>query len=218
MSAFQGLLSAIHEYRDWGYNALTFSFLCAVVITVSLQLPGAWAQLRSIWVAKSTRGVDSLLPISFFGYFLASFLYGIDSGSGALLFNPVVLGPCALLIACRLWWKRGFTVGEWSGLALWLLAIVVDAVLQWKAYFYVGASIVLLIGPLKQIKTMKEKATSEGLNEKFPLYSGIACVVWVFYGLALRDPFISSLSILYGFLYWYMFRLTIRLKTVLSEI
>jgi len=205
------VLSGVQEYQQWGYNALTFGFLCTVVLTLALQLPSELAQLKTLWSATSADGVDTTLIVTMTGYFGIFLIYGADVGSGGLLFNSLMLGPWFFIILWRLWRIRGFTFGEWLVLCLWMLAVVADVILPWKAYFYMGASIVAFSGPLKQIKTMKEKGTSAGFNPRFALMWGIVCVFWIFYGLALKDLFIAGTALVFGALYVQTYRLAVRL-------
>ena len=189
------------EYRGWGWNVITISFLATIALTFGLQLPSLINQAMTIWKNRSAKGVEMLTFIAFFTYFTVFVVYAFATHSGAGMVNTsVLLIPQLFILAGIIRFNNLRTIDVFAsaaGAALLLLAIFSEN----KESSYMIASLVVFVGLLLQPIAMIKTKTSANVALSFPLSFASVCTVWTLYGVAVSDQYIAGVSFVFMFEY-----------------
>lgn len=188
------LVLSTPEYRSWGYNLATGSFLLTVALTFGLQLPGLVNQARMIWKNRSAEGVELLTFIAFFTYFAVFCVYAFATRSGAGMVNTwALLVPQIVILAGIVKYSQARWIDAVAGLAG--LCLVALAVIQTeKQLYFTIASVAVFVGLALQPIAMTRTQTSKNVAISFPLGFAFVCAVWTVYGTAIGDFYIAGAS------------------------
>ena len=189
------------EFRNFGWNALTVSFLGTVFFTI-LRAWAYWKQGRAIWRQRSGQSV----PVVNYTYLTvaaaAMFVYGVETESVALIFNGSASVLFRTSIVVGLWKFKGFSRIEKILTALFIvgLAVVISIDIDPRLLmaFLVGTVFVSLLQPF-EIWRNRDAGVDEirllvvGLvNSLFWLVYAFACDDWA---LKLINPCFTALSL-----------------------
>ncbi len=198
------------EWQNWGWNALTISFIATVAFTL-FQGWGLWKQDQTIRESRSGESV-SVLFFSYFGCVFFSFLcYGFIIKSVAAAFNGL-LGFLHVLVLVSLWRFKGFTPIEKLLAAAFPLAIVAMVTVPWK-----NALLLLLMGgsllPMAhQPWEMWRNKSAGAVDIRFIAIFMASTVFWTIYGFAIDNwvleiinPSALTILVITSF-FWFKYR------------
>ena len=200
------------EYRGWGWNAMTVSFVATLFLTIFFQARGLHDQVRTIWRNRSGDGVDVLTFVVSAAYFAVLIIYGFSIRSVTVLFNGFVLFPLYLPILVGLAKFKGFSALEWATTAVFLAVVMASAVLPWKGLFFLAVSFVVLAALALQPLAMWRTKNAANVSIRFAIGFLVASSFWIVYGLAIRDALIAGVSIVAASLYGLIGLLWIRYR------
>lgn len=205
-------IKSMTEYRIWGWNLSTISFLATVAFTFGLQLPGLISQARKIWKNHSAEGIETITFITFFTYFVVFFVFALSGRSAAGIIN------CAVLIIPQVWIVAGvlkfkqFRIVDAIVALLGISLFIISLISANKEIFYIIASATVFLGLLLQPITMIKTKTSTNISLSFPLNFAIVTGVWTIYAFAIKNWAIAGSSLGFELIYismvvlWFHYR------------
>lgn len=173
------------EYQNWGFNALTVSFLLSLLLT-AISAWGLVQQNQTIWRDKKAEAV-SVFWLAYYAMLqLAILIYGLSLGSAALIINGLLaLLYIPILIGLRKF--KGFSVPEKISMWVFAVAITLMAFLPYKPLFFFVFAIGGLLSALMQPIEMWHKRSAQGLNIKLIGTILLGNIIWLSYGVAVKD-------------------------------
>ncbi|MFC1632726.1 SemiSWEET family transporter [Patescibacteria group bacterium] len=215
------------EFQNFGWNTLTFSFLATILFGV-LGALGLVDQIKKIWRNRSGESASVTFAIIFVAFFIASFIYGIDKHSLALIlqgsiFRTVFFPP----ILYGLWRFKGYTLFEKIVAFLCSSAIVYMLTLddlKIKGYIFLGLGLLGVLATLKQAWEIWKTKSSGVVSIKLMLIIHASSDFWLIYGIALRDHMIKYMSLGYFIantlviVFWFKYRTKSPVATIPNNI
>jgi uncharacterized protein with PQ loop repeat len=211
METIQNFFLSSIEYRHWGFETAITSIV-AIGLTIFLQFPALRDQGRLIWLNRSGMGNSLSTFIVFFAWFLVFFIYSQSIGSITNVINCVVLIAPQFRVLIGLVKFNGVRFIDCMVALVAVVLVLLSLTTTRPAIMYVIASIAafgaLWLQPIEIVKA----GTSENVSPKFPRNFLIVCVVFAFYGAAIKDWYIALSSAAFGIVYfstlivWYMNR------------
>lgn len=184
------------EFKQWGWNALTISFIATVVVTL-VETWGIYQQAKTIWQNPEKRGES--VSIGLFTYLTAMFtvsaIYGASKNTLAMLFTGIILGASHIPVIVGLWKFKRFSRWE-KFLGLLSIEIVIGAffVTDLDIYFLtinVGTAFFLLLQPYEIWKNK-----NSGIIEiKLLAVYDIGTFFWVIYSFAMEKWVLKILNL-----------------------
>lgn len=178
-------LHSTSEWRHWGWNALTISFLATVAINV---LHGWSVCQQAITIRRLRSGVSVSVP--FFAFmsctFFVFFCYGVIIDSLAAALNGA-LGCFYLAVVVQLWRVRRFTAFE--KLLICTIPIAVASML-FAPYRELQLLVVLgagLLPMLHQAWTIRRNRSIGAVDPRFLLVFLASSFFWTVYAFAIGD-------------------------------
>lgn len=176
------LLKGTIEYQNWGWNAMTVSFVGTVFFTL-LQMWSSFGQGRTIFQKRSGESVSSVFFI-YGGWYCSAFLiYGLTRNSIAMSLNGLLCVPYAFAVY-GLYRFKGFTRTDW------LLFVLCSAM---GPLMYLLTDItreivltVIVIGMLlplgMQMREMYRTKRPGAVDPRFVVVLALSCIFWFCYG------------------------------------
>ena len=195
------MVTATIEYREWGVNFITCSFLMTVALTFALQLPGLSGQAWTVWRNRSGDGVSVPTCLALCAYFGVFFVYANNIGSGAAMLNAAVLAFPSLWLLVGVYRFKGFSFLEWLLAGVVIAVIVATIVLSSKYLIYMAVSFATAFGLISQVVELWRTRITDNVNQYFlALFSGVSCI-WVAYALLIGDWVMAVMAGMFALLY-----------------
>lgn len=194
MSIFK-TLDQIIEVRDFGFNAITISFLAIAIISI-LQIRAAIKQNQKIRINKSGESWNLTLFAYLAAYFIAFIFYGVSRHSLALFLSGLP-GFFYFPIMINIWkYKKNSKLDKISALVLFAIIPLIAGT------NHKGAAILIMfaIGAVAMLLQAYKMIKGDNYNDVEPafLFSFlISSIFWLIYSISTDDRIViisSSLT------------------------
>ena len=173
------------EWQNWGWNALTVSFIATVAFTV-FQGWGVWKQNETIRMRRSGESVSVLLFAYFSCVFFSFLYYGFIVRSIAAACNGL-LGFLHVLVLASLWRFKGFTSTEKVVVAALPLMIVAMATVPWKNTLLLLIMAGSLLPLAQQPIEMWRNKSAGAVDMRFVSIFMASTIFWTIYAFAIDN-------------------------------
>lgn len=207
---FQEIFSRTIEYRSWGLNASTVSFLATVFFTTFLGW-AFWRQDKIVRDRRSGKSVSAIWHTYYAFYSVSALIYGLQTSSGALLYNGLLCIPRFFVIAGLIKYK-GFAPSEKNALVAFALMPVVLLAAPGHDAIFLGISFGSVIAFAFQPFEIWRSKDAGDVDIRLLVTYGIANGFWVVYAYATHIRALMIISPLMLFLsivtitLWYFYR------------
>lgn len=176
------LLKDTLEYRNWGMNIATLSFVGTMFFTV---LQG-WALFAQNGTIRRERSGESIAVVYFvygFCYFAAFFVYGVAKLSIAMALNGLLFVPYLPILVALMRYK-GFSSGDWILFVLFSLMIPAVEVLKGNArdVFVLVTLFGCLVPGVFQIAEILRTRSPGAIDPRFIVAFMGSSVFWFLFG------------------------------------
>lgn len=184
------------EFENWGWNAITISFI-ATMVMAAFTAWGLFYQLIAVWKNKSGLSV-SVVWFSFgLGLYGVFALYGIELNSWALMLSGVSRGLLHLPILIGLWKFKGFSSFEKVLTVGVIASLVITGILPHRAWIFFVFSMVALVFVAAWPWEIYRNKDSGVVELKLICVYLANSVFWIIYGVAIGDWVLIVTSPLY---------------------
>ncbi len=181
------ILKSTVEYKNWGYNALTFSAIGTFFFTF-LQMWSFCQQSKLIWASRSGESVSVIMFSYWFFYWIAFSLYGVAGRSIAIVFNGLMFLVTAPILL-GLYKFKGFSLQE--KILFGVFALIPVAMFSCPKAQKPTLLLVLLMGILFSITLQPyeiwQKKSAGKVDPKLLAVFAVTSVFWFAYGVVIKD-------------------------------
>lgn len=172
------------EYQNWGWNAITVSFIGTVIFGI-IEGWGIWQQRKTIIMKNSSQSIPMMANAYFCVFFICFFIYGIQMHSIAMIINGLLAIPFIAMHTVAIKTSDSTKSEKWHISFLALIPLIVFSPYSQKL-FAVMLVVASLIGTQTLIKILYEK-DSGSVEPKF-LWALILCIsFWEVYAWHIKD-------------------------------
>ena len=177
------LFKSTIEYRSWGANVATYSFLG----TMLFSLLQGWALFAQNGTIRRKRSGESIAVIYFvygFCYFAAFFVYGVAKMSIAMAVNGLLFVPYLPILTALERWK-GFSRADWLSLLAFSLMIPAIELLKGDmrdVFVLLGLFGCLVPGIFQFMELLRTKSPG-AIDPRFIVAFMFSCIFWFIFGL-----------------------------------
>ncbi|MFH1047140.1 MAG: hypothetical protein V1738_02455 [Patescibacteria group bacterium] len=184
------------EFREFGWNVVTLTFLIIVISTI-VGVWGMWKQMRTIWRRRSGESVSVILFSYAVVYMSAGIVYGFQIGSLALILDlPWAIVTFIALLG--LWKFSGSRIHETILAVIFLLAGIAMVCLPYRFSMYTGFCVGNCVAMTTQPYKMWRSGTRGSVDVRFLWTLVVTCAVWTVYGFAIGDWVVPFANLAYG--------------------
>ncbi len=181
------------EYQQWGWNALTLSFLATVLLSI-FDGYGLWDQRRKIKEEESVRSLGTIWFLNQMFVFAQFLLYGIYIRSFALAFHGLEFFlhlPILLYIWKYHWKEKGTTAWEkfWLGTFVLTTAGII-ALPEWRTELFSVMYLSRLPAFMNKPWAIWKEKSPGVVSIKMVLIFLAGSVFWVIYAFKFGRSFI----------------------------
>lgn len=172
------------EYRQWGMNALTISFLFTLIFTGFQWWSYEWQKIKIVR-NKSGEGVSVILFAYWIAYLTSLIVYGTYKSSLAMLVNGFLYIPC-IFILIELWKYKGFAVLDIIAILCFAGMPVVMFVGENKDTIFLMFLFGILAPMLKQVYEILDSKDASDLDPRSMIVFMATNVFWFIYALKIN--------------------------------
>lgn len=194
LNAALEFLQSTMEYRAWGFNALTISFIATLGFSI-FQGWGVWNQNQGVWREKSGKSVDTPMMLYSLFFFMTYHIYGWQIGSLSIIFNGL-LGFLFIPLAIGLWKFDGFTKNDKVYLLISFSLLILIFMVKERDLVVTVAMFMVNVFLYRQVRETYRYGRGV-LSGTFILSFLTSTVFWVVYGFATLTVPIMIISPMY---------------------